>query len=323
MEDYFNFPPFDRIVRESKPQTSASSTNQPTIELMSIGPGDGKTHLLYQLCALAVLPRSMNGKQECVVIIDMDGQFAIPKLAAQIQLLLHHQSIESMQDLSEQRLGAELISTLKHVHIFRPQNLGSTIATLDSLPTYLFNQNRHYSFDREVAFIALDSASAFYWQDRSEVENAAFLAKTQASRATSNQTSDYFNLATALKRASKAFDCPTIFTTWYLGPQQKARDGMVTRAFRPQIRPLQASLRLVVHRVPVRKFPAGLSLDEALREAADRQKAVGEGRFECFVNEWSSDERSLREPGSGGFDFRIVGDGLVVQEDEETSHGRG
>ena len=301
-------------MEQSRPQTSRSSTSQPTIELMSLGAGDGKTHLLYHLCALAVLPRSMSGKQECVVIVDTDGKFAITRLAAQIQLLLHLHSVEATHDLSEERLNIETASVLKHIHIFRPQNLASTIATLDSLPSYLFNQDRHYSFDREVAFIALDSASAFYWQDRSETENAAFHAKTEASNA-GNQISDCFKVAAALKRASKMFGCPAIFTTWYLGPQQKAGDGMVPRAFRPQIRPLQASLRLVVHRVPVRKFPAGLNLDGALREAADRQKAVAEGRFECFVNEWSAEEGPLRQQSSGTFEFRILVDGLMVAQD--------
>jgi DNA-repair protein XRCC2 len=218
-----------------------------------------------------------------------------------------------MSDMSDESLLTETVAALKHIHIFHPQSLTTTIATLDALPDYLFNQGRHYSFDREVAFIALDSASAFYWQDRSETENATFLAKTTSSSG-SSQSSAYFQLATALKSATKTFNCPAIFTTWYLGPQHRHGDGPTSRSFRPQIPPLPANLRLVIHRLPVRKFPAGLSLDGALREAGERQKAVAEARFECFVNEWGLDERLLRRLNGSNFEFRILNDGLLVEE---------
>lgn len=292
-------------------------TTQPVIELMSLAAGGGKTHILYHLSALAMLPHALGGKQECVVIIDADGRFSIPRLAAQVKLLLQrHRATDPPENSSDEKLNAETLAALKHVHIFQPQSLAATITTLDSLPDYLFNQNRHYSFDREVAFVALDSASAFYWQDRSKTENATFLAKTTA--AAGSQISTLFQLAKVLKQASTTLDCPVVFTSWYLGPQLRSTPGTIPKSFRPQLPPLPASLRLVVHRVPVPKFPTSLGLDGALRDAADRQKVVAEGRFECFINEWAAEDRPVLRKTRDSFGFRILGDGLVVDETLET-----
>lgn len=54
-----------------------------------------------------------------------------------------------------------------------------------------------------------------------------------------------------------------------------------------------------------------ISVESAQREARDRLKAVEEGKFECFVNEWGVDERSLRrlQSAGGGFEFKILEDG--------------
>ena len=54
-------------------------------------------------------------------------------------------------------------------------------------------------------------------------------------------------------------------------------------------------------------------MEQALREAGDRQKAVDEGKFGCFVNEWGLDEQVLMKVG-GGFGFRIRGEGVLVDE---------
>jgi DNA-repair protein XRCC2 len=81
----------DRLLhalQEYGPPTSKNRASQPIIELMSLAPGGGKTHILCHLSAIAALPRNYGGKQECTVIIDADGKFSVPRLAAQIQLLL-------------------------------------------------------------------------------------------------------------------------------------------------------------------------------------------------------------------------------------------
>ncbi|KAK3065664.1 hypothetical protein LTR53_018166, partial [Teratosphaeriaceae sp. CCFEE 6253] len=213
-----------------------------------------------------------------------------------------------------------IISTaLKHVHIFRPHSLASTIATLDALPEYLFDKTRHYSFDRPVAFVALDSASAFYWQSKAEEENAAFLAATMSTDHKQPAPASYASLASALKYISSMLHCPIVLTSKHLNPvTQLGTPGPDSQTLRPCLpAPLSnlPTLRLISHRLPVRKFPAGISVEGARREAGDRQQAVKAARFACEVNEWNLDERTLRklQQEGSGFGFRITGEGLIIE----------
>lgn len=291
------------------------------IELTSTAPGGGKTHLLYLFTALAILPSRVGGSEACVVIIDTDGAFSVPRLAQQVRDLFKKHS-DVIVDVDA---GADLLIALKHVHIFSPQSLASTTATLDSLPTYLFDKSRHYSFDRPVGFIALDSAAAFYWQAKAEEEDAALLSATTTSGAHKPQSkpAPYAQLTTSIKSASVALCCPVIFTAWHLGPVPPTahHHGPGSNSLRPSVpSPLSQvpTVRLIVQRVPVRKFPAGISIAEAQREAEDRQKAVEEGKFECVVNEWDVDERTLQrlQAVGAGFGFSIREEGVIMEEGE-------
>lgn len=316
---YFNFPPLDRLLRtilEARP-ASKGTTTQPIVELMSLAAGDGKTHLLYHLCAQAILPDHLGGKQATVAVIDANGQFNVQRLATHIQQLLRERNISLSEAGDSTQLDQEILSALKHVHIFRPQALDATTATLDALPQYLFDHSRHHSYDREVAFVALDPASAFYWQDRAETEDAAFIASTDAPSTNSNTQSGYFQLSRSLKAACQALCCPAIITTWHVGISQSA--GNAVRSVRPQLPALQPTLRMIIHRISVRKFPPGITLEQAVREGPSRQKAAEDGRSECFLNEHEMDERLLRAlRGKGsGFGYAIGSDGMTILESGE------
>ena len=308
---HFNVHPLDRLidaVDETKPQTSYTKKPPPIIELSSIAPGGGKSHLLYHLTALAILSTHHAGNQACVIILDTDNAFSITRLANQLKLLLIRNAGPETET-SEAPINETILSALLHVHIFRPQSLASLIATLDSLPTYLFDKTKHYSFDREVAFVAIDSLSTFYWQDRAETEDAAFLATTTTTTLTKPQAA-YSTLSTSLKVTTITFTCPAIVTNWHLGPHQQER------SFRPTLPGLSPALRLVVERLPVRKFPPGIGIEQAQREAEDRQKAVDEAKFECTVNDWGVDERVLRKLQAAGsrFIFQINAQGVVIDD---------
>lgn len=265
---------------------------------MSLAPDNGATHLLYHLCMQAILPADVGGKNACAVLIDADGTFSVPHLAKQLQLVLERRYVDKAV------VDSTIHHLLKHVHIFRPRNLASTVATIDSLPAYLFDADRHYSFDRAVAFIAIHSASTFYWQDRLEVEDAQILSPGES------RPSGYVALASSLQTACRALDCPGIVSRWHLGPGPAHSQNASTRSFRPALPGFSPTLRLVVQRVPVRKFPPGISVEDARREAEDRQRAVDEGKFECFVNEsGGSSERVRMRLEEAGFGFRIRGGG--------------
>lgn len=282
------------------------------IELTSLHAGGGATHPLYHLTAIAVLPRESGGRQSCVVILDTDGCFDVGRLVAQIRMLVDQRDTSDNSNCSED----SIVQALRHVHIFQPQSLASLIATLDSLPSYLFDQQRHFSFDRSVGFVAIDSASAFYWQDRAETEDAAFYAKTSSEPGVPTPQSRYADLTAALKQASKTLQCPAVFTSWQFGPISTAPH--TARSFKPSLpAPLSTlpTLRLACQRIPVKKFPPMISVEGAMREANDRLKAVEEGKLECFVNEWGVDERTLRRMyGVGaGFEFRVSDGGLAFE----------
>lgn len=304
-------------------ETARRNDRPPVLELDSLAPGGGKTHLIYHLAALAILPAHLGGKQATVVIIDMDGSFCVARLAQQLYLVMN-MGDKPDQDILEPHSQTLIQETLEHVHILQPQSLASTIASIQSLASYLFDSTRHNSFDRAVGFIALDSASAFYWQDRAESEDATLAASTTTGGGGSlvKHESGYAKLTSALKSACAALHCPAIITSWHLGPapppSHTQHTNGIVRSLRPSLlAPLSQlpTLRLIVQRVPVRKFPAGISVTEAMREASDRQKAVAEARFEAVVNEWGVDERMLQRLQQKGaeFSFRIKAGGLMIE----------
>ncbi|KAF2169935.1 hypothetical protein M409DRAFT_19552 [Zasmidium cellare ATCC 36951] len=310
---YFGLPTLDSLVQTAIDLRASTTKAQPTapiIELTSTSPASGKTHLLYHLTALAVLPTSLGGHQACVAIIDADNKFSIPRLAQHMARLCHSKTT------SPEALQATITTSLTHIHIFHPQSLPSTIATVQSLQSYLFNANRHHSFDRAVAFIALESAAAFYWQAKSDAEEASL-------HPSSAQPSGYVQLAGALKNAGRILNTPILFTCWDMSSAKKGSSfGQDIRSYRSSLPPpwqTLPTLRLVVRRIPVRKLPVEIGVEEALREGEMRQKVVELGRFECFVNEWGLDERSMQrfQANGGGFEFRIRGDGVHFDEEKD------
>ncbi|KAK3679084.1 hypothetical protein LTR78_001537 [Recurvomyces mirabilis] len=319
-KSYFGLPQLDRvltIVEQTKRNANTTMIAQPIIELTSTAPGGGKTHLLYYLTAIAALPSNLGGLDSCAVIFDTDNAFCVPRLAQQIELLARNK----IPDISSENLDALLLEALKHVHIFYPQSLASLTDTLTALPDYLLDKSRHYSFSRRVAFLALDSASAFHWPARAAEETAALLAKTNATT-TSSELSEpgYTQLTAALRTATSTLQTPALLTSWHLGPQPPPTNSHNTSespSFRPSLQaPLSQlpTLRFLVRRLAVRTFPAGISIEEALREAPDRRKAVEDGRFECGINAWGIEERLLAKlkKDDGGFGFRVLREGLVM-----------
>ena len=303
-------------------RTGSAQASPPIVELMSQYAGGGKTHLLYHLTALAVLPSSLGGRQAAVLYFDLDNHFSIPRLAQQIKrlALAHTQEDKPMNRSSMKHMIADC---LKHVHIFRPTSLASTVHTLNNLSTYLFNQSEHHSFDRAIAFIAIDSASAFYWQTRVEADQAALLTSTTKD-VSPPQPVNYTDLASALRLASRTLSTPVIYTARdYNPPLQQSHNlpsaFVGTFSYRPCLPQLQPTMRFVIRRADVRKLPAGISLEDAMRENDIRKKVVALGKFECFVNEWGIDEKVMERLRARGamFEIFITKEGVKVGDGPE------
>ncbi|KAM3425080.1 hypothetical protein BST61_g7047 [Cercospora zeina] len=345
---YFNVPQLDALVQcklDMKPTASNTATSPPVIELMSRHACSGKTQLLYHLTALAVLPKTLGGRQAAVLYFDLDKHFSVTRLAQQIKRLALAQSIAPNSKLSNDKVNEIIFECLRHVHIYHSYSLAKTVNTINGIQTYLFNSSNHHSFDRSIAFIAIDSASAFYWQTRFEIEEAALLSSTsnKSYAEPPRQPVGYTHLAAALHSASRTFSAPIIYTVRDYNPPSKPSfnnsshhqyqltnsafgSSLLDEAYalRPSLpAPFNAlnfaTLRLIIRRGIVRKLPIEVTVEDALREEASRRKHTDEGRFECFVNEWGIEEKvmdKLRVKGAL-FEVFVTGEGIKVGDGPE------
>lgn len=306
------------MLTDAQSPTIKSSPAMPVLEINSPASGDGKSHLLLLLIAIAIIPVTHGGSQACVALFDLSGTFSASRLSTQLRACFNNSQVAEDDGVREELIA----SCLDHVHVFKPQSLASCIATLEHLPEHMLH-SMHPSRGRRLALIALDSASAFYWQARAHEEDTAFqrdFGSSSPSAPTREQSGSYITLTAALKTASLRLNSAVVLTTSNIhpiaAPQIHQADNTV-RALRPSL-PLPLStattLKVLVQRQRVRKFPVSISVREALRESTFRQAAADEAKFVCAVNEWGLDPRTLERIGSRGlaFQFTIKEQGVEV-----------
>ncbi|OCK75666.1 hypothetical protein K432DRAFT_249079, partial [Lepidopterella palustris CBS 459.81] len=288
------------------------AARDPVVEFISSGPGSGKTHLLYYIASLAVLPSSyaninINGKQSAIVVLDADGRFDASRLAevmtqyikAKLDLSSLHKPIDATPTKVTQDQNAIrglIHSSLAHVHIFRPQSHSALLATISNLPFYLSDSTAHQSTHRPLHSIILDSASAFYWQVRAESDSP-----------TANDR--YAALTRQLALVARRFSCALLATSHSLASTSVTSTDRGTHVLRSSLPPSWAAfptLRLAVRRVPVAPFAAALSAEELEREREQRASIVALGRFECW---------NVGAVGDDGFVFRIGKSGVSIEGD--------
>lgn len=286
---YFGVPALDKIINAAILDKYNPPAVPPIIEIASQAPGSGTTHIVYLLTATAILPITLGGKESCVAILDTDNTFSVARLVQQLRLALPPDSSPTI-----------VATALSHVHIFRPQSLVSLHATLESLPEY-FLRGSHPSTHRPLAFIALDSLTAFHWQSKAAEEDRAFANQHPpalasegepqlAAEAVLNTTKS--DLTIVLRETATTLNTPLLLTSHPVAIN-------TTRSAFPTV-------RLTSSRRAVRHFPPTISVVEALREAGERQRAVEASSWEVRV----TDSGSLR---GTGFDFRITGEGVRLE----------
>jgi hypothetical protein len=277
----------------------------------------------------------LKGKNSAVVFLATDAHFDVQRL---VQVMENHirQRIHNTQQgaanedqsdrispqMTDESITGLIRSSLQHVHIFRPHSLASLIATLRTLPTYLFSPHEHFSSTRPLHSVILDSATSFYWQYRSEQESLRVAALDRVpgqggSEASPKLSATYDQLVYELKSLSQRFCCPIIATTTSFAPA--SRSGNQSRSFGPggppppeepvarnQLSspwPVFSTLKIRVERQHVTRFAPMISFEEAITERAERQKLVEGGRFIASVV--GSDD---------GFEFTIRSDGITFEE---------
>jgi len=289
---------------------------RPVIEITSGTTGSGKTHLLYYLTAAAVLPTgrtaTTHGGGGTVVVLDADGRFDVARLAQVIKtLLLKHQA-------DAQFLGEAVMNALRHVHIFRPQSLQSLVETVQRLPNYLLSPTAgHSSSERSLDLLLLDSASAFFWQEKMTEESARFDGDANAINHPRSTDSKFSQLVGHLRAVQSQFECSVIATNWGLSPAPNQSMGSSFKSFMPPVWQSYVTLRLILERNSVTKFPATMSVEQAVRDAPARQAAVDEGKFTARVEVWGDEQwrdlvkRKMKGmEGNMCFAFSVTEDGV-------------
>lgn len=342
------------VVADDQALFAPVSRPDPVVEISSSSSAAGKSQLLYYLTAIAVLPSAydethLGGKGSAVVFIDADGRFDADRLRVVTRGILLQRLREQPETVKPPDLETILPTSLQHVHVFRPQSSSSLLATFHSLDTYLFDLPRHLSSNRPLHAIIIDSASAFFWQDRLRDEFAriedigrpvADIEREREQKQSFYISDLYAELVKELKRLQRLFSCAAIFTTTSLtgksnvprnteshqssgpfdlyNPPVPSTKTPVLRPFLPAPWGTFPTLRLVVQRDAVRPFPPSMTVHDAERDAANRHEVVRQGKFSGWVNGWGQEEWPRRvvdgiERLNGGmFAFYVRSQGVDV-----------
>ncbi|CAG8519471.1 5475_t:CDS:2 [Ambispora leptoticha] len=103
---------------------------------------------------------------------------------------------------TEEEISQIACLALQRVHVFQPNSSLEFLATLQSLPEYMLEN------DDEFKYLMIDSIMAFYWQDKSEEMGNGGNAATSLSYASS--------VVRALRQVIKESSVVTITTNWAL-----------------------------------------------------------------------------------------------------------
>lgn len=333
---------------QDRTQQNRAAYKPAVIEVTSSHSASGKTHLLYLLAGVSIVPKSLGGHDSTIIWIDNDGRFTAGRLLKVVQ---HHLQ-ETQPTLSETETRSVVEQALSHVHVFRPQSSDQLIAILNSLPTYLLDRTIHASMHRPLGLIILDPATAFYWQDRFEADMARLETRwgpQQRQHEPSTLPSKPTQIIIHLKSLQARFQSTILFTTNRTNTTTAPTNPTTTKLTSHQTRGLQlqppipsltpwtlyATLTLVLNRLPVPQFAPQMTLQQCLHDAQRRLDAVQKGRFSVgldWVNAetWAAGVRErLAEGrmrgaegdagggghrGTGGFVLRIVEEGVVVED---------
>ncbi|KAL2006928.1 hypothetical protein VTN00DRAFT_9596 [Thermoascus crustaceus] len=304
----------------------------PVVEIASASSAAGKSQLLYYLTAVAVLPARVGGRDAAVVFLDTDGRFDAGRLRDVAASIIRQDVKTSTAPADVEAVDMEIRSALTHVHVLRPQSSSSLLATLRSLDSYLLDLPAHRSANRPLAAILLDSASAFFWQDRLRDEvarteeigrPAADVERDRDENRSFHMSVLYRKLVDELKRLQGVFDCAVVYTASGTARVRERTRGdtrprLSVRPYLPAPWGAFPVMRVVVQRDPVRPFPPSLTPEEAPGEAPLRQEVVGRGRF----SGWVDDEVPREMKGRGLFSFCITAEGVVF-EDGDHNHDPG
>ncbi|KAL9025475.1 MAG: hypothetical protein Q9196_005711 [Gyalolechia fulgens] len=310
-----------------------SSLQTPVLELVGTSPCSGKTQLLYHLIGLSLLPSehdgvNLGGRSSAVILFDLGNNISALRLQSIMVNEVQSCVGKSSEPAHVQTVVNLVQSSLEHLHLFRPQSSLSLLATFSNLESCIFNTASHSSADRQVSLIVLHHVDAFLWQDRLEdAEDPT--NESNISQKTSLPSRRFRDLVAQLGRLHARFGCVIIATSSALSTVAYVRtDGLVVPTLRPHLPNAWRSfvtLRLLIQRDSVRKFPLGVSVEEAARGAGQRRAAVEKCIFSARLDWSESDDwregtrvavKALDD--GGGFSFKVTAQGVDFNIESET-----
>ncbi|CAG8352908.1 unnamed protein product [Penicillium salamii] len=320
----------------------------PILEVSSCLSSSGKSQLLYYLIAIAILPREyggipVGGHEAAVVFIDTDDRFDAERLRVVARGIMQEHVARLSSITGEQSAGlptdrdmdALVVSSLRHVHVFRPQSSIALLATLHSLGPYLFDLSRHQSALRPLQMIAIDSITAFIWQDRlrDEVARTEEIGRSREEVDSEREQKRRFSLpvlynelAKQFKQIQSQFYCAIVYTSVVSGGRPAADQDEPQSRFSTLKPALPApwgklpTLRLIVHRSTVRPFPPSMTPLAAAKDAPSRQSVVHQGKISAWVNEWDRDGwprrivEAVEASNGGSFSFFVRETGVEFSD---------
>jgi hypothetical protein len=304
----------DRLLRVNYAQTRSRPDHLPVLEICSENTGAGKSQLIYYIIAMAILPdihsaTMLDGKNSAVILLNTEAHFDVERLVQIMTSLIESKASETpitnIQDLIER--------SLQHLHIFQPRSMSAMLDTLSSLQVYLFDLSAHFSSQRAIHSIIIDSASAFYWETRAALENerVATLDATAPGASTSAMArpspNSYALLVNRLRSLQQTFNCAVIAATTAFTYKDAATGDRTIRTL-PAPWASFPTAKLLLKREEVRKFAIGISWEDALKDRRLRQAAVEQGHFTA----------TALSSGSEGFRFAVTKEGVrIIHETHE------
>lgn len=316
---------FDSTARNTLDnQQQGSQHKLLSIDLTGPRPGSGKTHLLYWITTLAVLPRhhdtlELAGQENTLVFVDCDGKFDVQRLY-QIMfdyILFTARKMDGKIKILPSDISRIARASLDHVHVFRPRSLESTISTIGSIPEYLIKQSSpHKSACRKLHSIIVDGASTFLWQHKAKDESSRFSYNPSLSRTQPKNTRDtnalYGSLVSQLSSVAAQLSC-AVLTTSHATYQDVAspdsqRTTKILRSIMPPCWTTFFALRIVVDRIKWKPYPMMISREEAIIERTARLERVNDDEVEGEKFEVSCSNLGVQ----GNFRFLIGRNGMEM-----------
>lgn len=308
--DLFDYS-LDDIVLEEEIEKIATRPRNTLMEITAADACSGKSILIHLIAAIGCLPPTIGsieigGKGGFVAIFDADNRLDVAKLREVMRGCIEQRSRQTVQqkdDLNESTVAVEhqksqknesILSTdiidrsikeaLSHILIFRPTSLRTLLSTLGQLPVHLERAALNHGIQGlQLSSIIIDSASAFYWQLRADQETRRVEGlDSRTSTSSKIDSSSYVKLIQTLQALSHQFECPVIASTWHMPTPVQYQDSQFNPTF-----PTAPSLRLEVGRRTVKRFPPGISVDQALKEKKIREEIVDKHEFEITAGQAS------------------------------------